>query len=87
MDLTPPPDIDLKESQQGQLYAVYSVTYALAVAAVGLRFLCRLSVKRTALWWDDYMSLLALVRKNFHVPRPPAPGPLSLVEFLASMLI
>lgn len=65
MDLTPPPGIDLNESQQAKLYAAYSITYALAVVAVALRFLCRLSIKRTALWWDDWMSLLALVRMAF----------------------
>lgn len=75
MDLTPPPGIDLNESQQAKLYAAYSITYALAVVAVALRFLCRLSINRTALWWDDWMSLLALVRMAFQ--------PLLLLHFSA----
>lgn len=61
MDLTPPVGIDLDASHQTRLRATYSATYGLAVVAVALRLLCRLSVSKAKLWWDDYIICTALV--------------------------
>jgi hypothetical protein len=61
MDLTPPVGIDLDASHQTRLRATYSVTYGLAVVAVALRLLSRLSISKTKLWWDDYIICTALV--------------------------
>jgi hypothetical protein len=61
MDLTPPVGIDLDASHQTQLRATYSATYGLAVVAVALRLVCRLSISKTKLWWDDYIICTALV--------------------------
>lgn len=61
MDLTPPVGIDLNASHQTELRATYSATYGLAVVAVAMRLLCRLSISKTKLWWDDYIICTALV--------------------------
>ncbi|EEQ28754.1 conserved hypothetical protein [Microsporum canis CBS 113480] len=61
LDFTPPPGIDVYESQQPQLYAAYISTFCLAVVAVVLRLKCRLGHLRPGLWWDDYMICASLL--------------------------
>ncbi|EAW12310.1 putative integral membrane protein [Aspergillus clavatus NRRL 1] len=60
MDFTPPPDVDLSENRQANLYGAYSSTFGLAVVAVVLRVLCRTRVSRVGLWWDDHLIIVAL---------------------------
>lgn len=47
----------------GMMYALAIVLSILATVAVVLRFYAK-RIKQTALWWDDYMILLALVRRS-----------------------
>jgi hypothetical protein len=47
---------------QPNLYAVIIITLTLAMWAVALRFLARRLVK-AGLWLDDWLSLMALVRR------------------------
>ena len=46
----------------GEMYAIATVSSILAIVAVILRFYAR-RIKQTALSWDDYMILPALVRQ------------------------
>ncbi len=48
----------------GKMYAIATVLSILAIVAIVLRFYAR-RIKRTALWWDDYTILLALVRQFY----------------------
>ncbi|KAF2677641.1 hypothetical protein K458DRAFT_491699 [Lentithecium fluviatile CBS 122367] len=50
----------LSESRQADLYAAVSITYAGALAAVGLRFWSR-KIKGAKLWIDDWLIVLAQV--------------------------
>ena len=51
----------LSESHQPQLYAAYSITYALAVIAVGLRLSARKYFSKAGIWLDDYAICASLV--------------------------
>lgn len=62
MDFTPPPGLDISESKRPLLFAIYSLTYALALVAVFLRLYCRMVASKAGLWWDDYLICIALVR-------------------------
>ena len=61
MDLTPPAGLDLTESKRPELYGAYSVTYALALLAFGLRIVSRTLISKAGLWWDDYLVCMAMV--------------------------
>lgn len=51
----------LSESRQPQLYAAYSITYALAVIAVGLRLSARKYFSKAGIWLDDYAICASLL--------------------------
>ena len=53
----------------GKMYALAAVLSVLAIVAVILRFYAR-SVKQTALSWDDYAILPALVRHFPDIANP-----------------
>ncbi|KAI2885216.1 hypothetical protein CBS63078_11256 [Aspergillus niger] len=61
MDLTPPVGLDLTESKRPELYGAYSVTYALALLAFGLRIVSRTLISKAGLWWDDYLVCMAML--------------------------
>ncbi|GLA54045.1 hypothetical protein AnigIFM63604_011572 [Aspergillus niger] len=61
MDLTPPAGLDLTESKRPELYGAYSVTYALALLAFGLRIVSRTLISKAGLWWDDYLVCMAML--------------------------
>ncbi|XRM45278.1 hypothetical protein ABZX51_008378 [Aspergillus tubingensis] len=61
MDLTPPAGLDLTESKRPELYGAYSVTYALALLAFGLRIVSRTLISKAGLWWDDYLICIAML--------------------------
>ena len=46
----------------GEMYAIATVSSILAIVAIVLRLYAR-RIKQTALSWDDYMILPALVRQ------------------------
>ena len=52
---------DLSDSRQPQLYAAYSITYALAVTAVALRLSARKFFSKAGIWLDDYAICTSLV--------------------------
>lgn len=54
-------DAYLSESRQPQLYAAYSITYALAVIAVGLRLSARKYFSKAGIWLDDYAICASLL--------------------------
>lgn len=54
----------LKTSQQKGLVAEDSVLALLAAVAVVLRFWSR-RLSRAGYWWDDFMSIVALVGTGF----------------------
>ncbi|KAL8743054.1 MAG: hypothetical protein Q9190_004555 [Brigantiaea leucoxantha] len=56
----PPPGTDLSASQVGRMLGVNIATFCLAVIAIVLRFIAR-RLTRTALWWDDWLMLPAIV--------------------------
>ena len=58
---TPLEKTNLSESRQPQLYAAYSITYALAVIAVGLRLSARKFFSKAGIWLDDYAICASLV--------------------------
>ena len=58
---TPLGKTSLSESRQPQLYAAYSITYALAVIAVGLRISARRFFSKAGIWLDDYAICVSLV--------------------------
>lgn len=63
----PPPGLDLAADRRPAIVAVSVLTWALALAAVGLRLLSR-HIKRVPLWIDDWLIIAALVRP----PPPPS---------------
>lgn len=50
------------EDRGPEIVAVSSALIALATVAVTLRFWSRFVGKKAGLWWDDWLSLAALVR-------------------------
>ncbi|KAK4110946.1 integral membrane protein [Canariomyces notabilis] len=54
------PPVDLSENRQPNLYASSTIPFSLATICVVLRFWCRW-VKRTRLWYDDWLVLVACV--------------------------
>ena len=59
----PPPGTDLSASQVGRMLGVNIATFCLAVIAIVLRFIAR-RLTRTALWWDDWLMLPAIVSRK-----------------------
>ena len=54
----------LMAESAGKMYALATVLSILAIVAIMLRFYAR-RIRRTALSWDDYTILLALVRQLY----------------------
>ena len=54
------------------IIAVCSVLISLTVLAIALRFLSR-RLAKAGFWWDDWLSLLTLVRNRFVMLRNGMP--------------
>ena len=52
------------DSRGPEVLAVSGVMIALTTIAVSLRFWARFVVPRVQLWWDDWLSLTAVVRHS-----------------------
>ena len=62
--LPPPPHgLDIYEDKQANAYAATFITWGLAITAVVLRFTAR-RLSRVKYWWDDWLMLIALVRRD-----------------------
>ena len=53
---------ELAINRSGHVTSAIIPMVILALVAVGLRLLSR-RIKRTPLWWDDYMIIVAMVRR------------------------
>ncbi|KAI3395580.1 hypothetical protein diail_1092 [Diaporthe ilicicola] len=56
----PPPGLDLTETNVPRFVASTSLSWALAVACVGMRFWAR-KLTRSGFWWDDWIILSSLI--------------------------
>lgn len=54
---------DFEHSELATVQGITSTTWALALIAVVLRFTAR-RMSNAGLWYDDYMTILALVRQE-----------------------
>ncbi len=57
---TPPPTVNLEDTQARRILGVNLATFVLAVMAIGLRFTAR-RLTRLPFWWDDWLMLPAIV--------------------------
>ena len=57
---SPPPDVDLQDTQVPRILGVNIATFILAVIAISLRFIAR-RLTRLPYWWDDWLMLPAIV--------------------------
>lgn len=69
MDYSVPPGVDLNESQHAHLYGAYISTFSLAVISVVLRLLCRKTLSKAGLWWDDWVICISLVGITYSTGR------------------
>ncbi|KAJ0122137.1 hypothetical protein J7T55_002649 [Diaporthe amygdali] len=56
----PPPGLDLTETNVPRFVASTSLTWAMAVACVGMRFWAR-KLTRSGFWWDDWIILTSII--------------------------
>ena len=57
---SPPPGVDLSETQVPRILGVNIATYILALIAINLRFVSR-RLSRAPFWWDDWLMIPAIV--------------------------
>jgi hypothetical protein len=70
----PDPGFDLHANQSGILANVAIAMMVLSLVSVVLRMVSR-KITRVALWWDDWLIFVALVRNlDLHTPRSLTPG-------------
>ena len=59
----PPPAVNLSENEQGEIIGAIVATWALAVIAVGLRYMSR-RLAKARLWLDDFLIIPPLVNDS-----------------------